>query len=220
MAFSGLSPAGIEFYEELEDDNTKAFWTANKHRYESEVKAPMTALCEELSDYGPFRLFRPYNDVRFAKGKPLYKTAQGAYTEGEGGAGYYVHFSAEGFMAGAGYYAMAKDQLARFREAVDDDARGAEIAAIVEQLAKRYDIAAIDELKTAPRGYPKDHPRIELLRRKGLIASKAFGTPKWIFTKQIVTRVRQAWDDMAPMNDWLDTHVGPSELEPMGFGGR
>ncbi|MEZ5227675.1 MAG: DUF2461 family protein [Acidimicrobiales bacterium] len=56
----------------------------------------------ELSDYGPFRLFRPYNDVRFAKGKPLYKTAQGAYTEGEGGAGYYVHFSAEGFMAGAG----------------------------------------------------------------------------------------------------------------------
>lgn len=71
MTFTGLSAAGIDFYDELELDNAKAFWTENKHRYESEVKAPMAALGEELSDYGPFRLFRPYNDVRFSKGKPL-----------------------------------------------------------------------------------------------------------------------------------------------------
>lgn len=221
MAFSGLSRAGIDFYDELELDNSKPFWTENKHRYETEVKAPITALCEELSDYGPFRLFRPYNDVRFAKGKPLYKTGQGAYTEGEGGAGYCVHFSAEGLMVGAGYYAMAKDQLTRFREAVDDGARGAEIASIVDQLGKKYTVGAIDELKTAPRGFPKDHPRIELLRRKGLMASKTFGTPKWIFTKQVVSRVRGMWEELEPMTRWLDTHVGPSELEPDGFfGGR
>ncbi len=210
----------MEFYDELELDNNKAFWTENKHRYESEVKAPMAALGDELSEYGPFRLFRPYNDVRFAKGKPPYKTAQGAYTEGEGGTGYYFHLSAEGLMAGAGYYAMAKDQLTRFRAAVDDDARGTELAGIVAGLANKYDIAAIGELKTAPRGYPRDHPRIELLRRKGLIVSKSFGAPKWIFTKAVVKRVRTVWDDAAPMNQWLDTHVGPSELEPEMFGGR
>lgn len=220
MTFTGLSAAGIEFYDELELHNDKAFWTENKHRYEDEVKAPMTALGEELSEYGPFRLFRPYNDVRFAKGKPLYKTAQGAYTEGEGGTGYYYHFSAEGLMAGCGYYAMAKDQLVRFREAIDDEARGSELAVIVDGLAKKYEIAAIDQLKTAPRGYPKDHPRIELLRRKGLIVSKSFGTPKWIFTRAVVKRIRTVWDDAVPMNEWLDTHVGPSALEPEGFGGR
>ncbi len=218
MAFNGLSPAGIEFYDELELNNDKAFWTANKHRYDAEVKVPMAALGEELSDFGPFRLFRPYNDVRFSKGKPLYKSAQGAYTEGDGGTGYYFHFSAEGLMVGAGYYAMAKDQLERFREAVDDDARGEEIAGIVETVAKKYTITAIDELKTAPRGYAKDHPRIGLLRRKGLIASKEYGTPRWIFTKAVAKRVREMWSDLTPMNQWLDTHVGPSQLEPRGFG--
>ena len=220
MTFTGLSAEAIDFYEELEADNTKAFWTANKHRYDDEVKAPMAALGEELSDYGPFRLFRPYNDVRFQKNKPPYKTAQGAYTEGEGGSGYYLHFSAEGLMVGCGYYAMAKDQLERFRTAIDDDARGEELATIVDSIGGRYEFGAISELKTAPRGYPKDHPRIELLRRKGLIMSKTFGTPKWVFTKGVVKRVRTVWEDGAPLCTWLDTHVGPSDLEPEGFGGR
>lgn len=219
MTFTGLSEDAIDFYEELEAHNNKAFWTANKGRYDAEVKAPIAALGEELSDYGPFRLFRPYNDVRFQKNKPPYKTAQGAYTEGDGGTGYYLHLSAEGLMVGCGYYAMAKDQLERFRTVLDDDARGEELVDIVETLAKRYEVGAIAELKTAPRGYPKDHPRIELLRRKGLIVSKTFGVPKWIFTKAAVKRVRTVWDDAAPMCAWLDTHVGPSELEPMGFGG-
>ena len=74
------------------------------------------ALCDELDEYGPFHLFRPYNDVRFAKGRPPYKTQQGAYGEGEGGAGFYFHISREGLMAAAGYYAMMRDQLERFRD--------------------------------------------------------------------------------------------------------
>ena len=119
----------------------------------------MLDLTEELADFGPFHMFRPYNDVRFSKHKPPYKTQQGAYGESEGGAGYYVQFSAEGLMAGAGYYAMAKDQLERFRVAIDGEATGSELAALVADAEQRtYRIGAIDELKTAPRGYPKDHP--------------------------------------------------------------
>ena len=82
---------------------------------------------------------------------------------------YYVSLSTEGLFAGSGYYHMATDQLARFREAVDDDATGAERATLVAAaVAAGNDVGADDALKTAPRGYAKDHPRIDLLRRKGL----------------------------------------------------
>jgi uncharacterized protein (TIGR02453 family) len=172
-------------------------------------------LTEALADYGPFHLFRPYNDVRFAKNKPPYKIAQGAYGESEDGAGYYVQLSAAGLMVGAGYYAMAKDQLERFRVAIDREATGDEVVDLVADAERRgYTIGAISELKTAPRGYPKDHPRIELLRRKGLIAMREFGAPTWLHTKAAATRVRDSWTGVADLCAWLDAHVGPSTLPP------
>ncbi|MFW2336553.1 DUF2461 domain-containing protein [Ilumatobacter sp.] len=220
MAFTGIPQEVVEFYEQLEADNSKAFWEANKHRYRDVVKPTTQALCDALGEFGPFHLFRPHNDLRFSKNKPPYKTHQGAYGESEGGAGYYVQISALGLMCGTGYYAMAKDQLDRFRQAVDAEHTGAEIADVVADLSRRrYSIGAIGALKTAPRGYPKDHPRIELIRRKGLMASKDFGAPKWLHTKQAATKVRDSWEGAAAMNAWLDAHVGPSTLEPEGFFG-
>jgi uncharacterized protein (TIGR02453 family) len=218
MAFSGIPADALAFYEQLEADNSKAFWEANKQRFRDVVRGPMEELCEALADFGPFHLFRPHNDLRFSKNKPPYKTHQGAYGESEGGAGFYVHLSSQGLMAASGYYAMAKDQLARFRSAVDADATGAEIEAIVAACsAKRFSIGAIGELKTAPRGYSKDHPRIELIRRKGLMMSKELGAPGWIHTKRAASKVRDVWEAAAEMNAWLDAHVGPSTLEPDGM---
>ena len=74
-------------HDQLAADNSKLFWQANKATFEEAVKAPMTALCDDLAEYGPFHVFRPYNDLRFAKDRPPYKTHQGAYAESEGGAG-------------------------------------------------------------------------------------------------------------------------------------
>lgn len=214
-SFGGFPPESLGFYERLAADNSRAFWQANRKTYDESVREPMEQLCARLeNDYGPFHLFRPYNDMRFSKNRPPYKTHQGAYSESEGGAGYYVQISAEGLMCGAGYYGMAKDQLQRFRAAVDADAAGAEIDEITTRLARRFRIGAIDELKTAPRGYPKDHPRIELLRRKGLMASKDFGAPTWLESRRAATEVAQAWQAMRPLCDWLDAHVGPSTLPP------
>lgn len=217
MAFSGFPHEALDFYTRLEADNTKVFWEANKATYKSVVRASVESLCDELPAYGPFHLFRPYNDVRFSKGKPPYKTQQGAYGETEGGAGFYVQLSAQGLMVGAGYYAMAKDQLERFRAAVDAEHTGSEIAGIVGGMSKQYRFTAIDELKTAPRGFPVDHRRIELIRRKGLILIKEFGAPAWIHTKQAATKIRGVWEAAGEMNAWLDTHVGASDLEPEGF---
>jgi uncharacterized protein (TIGR02453 family) len=220
MAFTGIPVEVVEFYERLEADNSKAFWEANKHTYRDVVKASTSSLADELAEFGPFHLFRPHNDLRFSKNKPPYKTHQGAYGESEGGAGHYFHISAMGLMCATGYYAMAKDQLERFRCAVDADATGTEIAAIVDGLvASGYTIGAIDELKSAPRGYPKDHPRIDLLRRKGLMASKDFGVPKWLSSRRVASNIRDTWNGAEGMNAWLDTHVGASTLERDGLFG-
>jgi uncharacterized protein (TIGR02453 family) len=215
MAFTGFPTEGIEFYEQLAADNSKAFWLENKHRFVEYVKVPMLALTDELADFGPFHMFRPHNDLRFSKNKPPYKTHQGAYGELEAGSGYYMQFSSEGLMAGVGYYSMAKDQLKRFRDLIDADATGEELAGIVAAMRKnKFDVTAIDELKTAPRGYPKDHPRVELLRMKGCLAAKQFGAPNWIHTKGAANRIREMWEGSKPLTDWLDSHVGPSTEAP------
>ena len=215
MAFTGFPPEVLSFYERLEANNTKSFWQEHKHIYSDVVKASFDELLGELDSYGSFHLFRPYNDMRFSKNRPPYKTHQGAYTEGDGGRGYYFQVSAEGLMCGTGYYGMAKDQLERFRAAVDATDSGEEIQSIVDGLAKkRFTVTAMDSLKTAPRGYPKDHLRIELLRRKGLMIGKEFGTPKWLHTKAAKKRITDMWAAGDEMNRWLDSHVGPSDLPP------
>jgi uncharacterized protein (TIGR02453 family) len=215
MTFTGFPAEAIAFYERLAVDNNRTYWLANKPVYERAVRAPMLALLDDLSDYGPFHVFRPNKDVRFSKDKTPYKDHIAAYGESEGGAGYYVQFSATGLLAGSGYYHMAPDQLDRFRAALDSNASGAEIVAITDLLrAEGLEFSAISALKTAPRGYARDHPRIDLLRLKGLVGTIRWKSAKWMQTKAVVERVRDAWDKGAPMNEWLDAHVGPSTIAP------
>ena len=180
--FRGFPPEALSFYEGLEADNSKTYWTAHGDVYEHAVKQPMEALCAELdAEFGPLRLFRPYRDVRFSRDKSPYKTAVAAFGESADGGHYYLHLSANGLFVGSGYYHMASDQLARFRAAVDDDRSGKEISAVTARLeGDGYDLAAHESLKTAPRGFAKDHPRIDLLRRKGLVAGKQWPIAKWV----------------------------------------
>ena len=175
----------------------------------------MEAVLADLGEYGPFKIFRPYNDVRFAKGRPPYKEQIGAISETEGGSVVYVRFSAVGLMAGTGYYSMASDQLELFRRAVDDEHRGAELALICAALEQQgCSLGALEELKTAPRGFPRDHSRIDILRRKGLIATRSWEPALWLHTAAVTNRIRTVWTGAAAMTEWLDTHVGPSQLPP------
>jgi uncharacterized protein (TIGR02453 family) len=215
MAFTGFPLEAVHFYEGLVADNSRTYWQANKSVYETAVRAPFLAMLDELGDYGPFQVFRPYKDVRFSKDKTPYKENIGGYGESEGGTGYYVAFSNTGIYAGAGYYGMASDQLERFRTAVDAEATGAEVARLVAAVERAgLKPGAMSELKTAPRGYPKDHPRIDLLRRKGLMAGREFPLAKWMHTKAAVGKVRDVWTAAADLSAWLDLHVGPSTLPP------
>lgn len=213
MAFSGFPAQAVDFYRGLEADNSKSYWQAHKAVYESSVKEPMAAFAAEVDEmYRPMHLFRPNRDVRFSKDKSPYKNHSGAVAETDGGAMVYVQLSASGLMAAAGYYMMRSDQLARYREAIDSVAAD-ELVAIVAALArKKLPVASGGEgdLKTAPKGYRRDHPRIDWLRRKGLIITKDFGTPSWMTTRSALTKIQDLWRAAEPLNGWLDTHVGPS----------
>jgi uncharacterized protein (TIGR02453 family) len=212
-SFKGWPPEALAFWEGLELDNSKAYWAANKATYLEAVRAPMEALAAEVIDMGPMNIFRPYRDVRFSKDKTPYKTHIGAVTEGEDGAGYYVALSATGLAVGVGYYELGADQLQRYRDAVAA-APGAQLAPIVAGLRKAGYTVAGESLKRAPRGYPADHERIDLLRHKQLYAWREWGRPRWLHTRAALDRVRKVWADAAPLCQWLGTHVGPSTLPP------
>jgi uncharacterized protein (TIGR02453 family) len=210
MAFEGWAPAATKFFEGLEADNSRTYWQANKATYEQQVRAPMEALLADLQrEFGESKIFRPNRDIRFSLDKSPYKTAIAARV-GERG---YVQFSADGLGTGSGMYMMATDQLERYRRTVADDRTGRALERLIEKTrALGVDVTGHEQLKTAPRGYPKDHPRIELLRNKGLVVWKEWPTGKWLRSAEAKTRVIEVLRAAKPLNKWLLDHVGDSDL--------
>lgn len=207
MAFRGWRAEALEFFEGLEADNSKTYWQRNKGAYEQLVRAPMEELLAELApEWGEGRIFRPYRDIRFSADKTPYKTHIGAMV-GDG----YVQLSAKGLAAGAGMWEMAPDQLKRYRRAVSDDRSGEALVGIIaEARAAGLDATGHGALKTAPKGYPKDHPRIELLRYKGLITWQEWPAGAWLGTRRAKDRMVTFLGRSEPLNEWLRTNVGPS----------
>jgi uncharacterized protein (TIGR02453 family) len=212
-AFTGFPDEAITFYEGLEADNSKPYWTDHKSVYERSVQAPMQALLAALGpEFGEPHLFRPYRDVRFARDKSPYKTACGGTAGGEEGGAYYVQFSARGLLVGGGYWRTAADQVERLRTAVADDRTGPELEGIIEVLRKDgFDIHG-DQLKTRPRGFPPDHPRVDLLRHKTLTAGREWPPEEWLGSAECLDVVAGGWRALSPLNHWLETNVGATKL--------
>ena len=213
MAFRGWPVEAIEFYEGLEADNSKTYWQANKTVYLEAVRTPMDALLGELAaEFGEGRIFRPNRDVRFSSDKSPYKTAIGAMVS-DGG---YVQLSAKGLAAGSGMWVMAPDQLERYRRSVDGDDTGQELERIIGQATGLgIHVTGHEVLKSVPRGYPKDHPRLDLLRNKGLTAWTEWPAGAWLGKPSARARVIKFFRLARPMNEWLAVHVGPSN-QPAG----
>jgi len=206
MTFAGIPTAALDFYEDLEADNTKAFWTAHKHIYEQSVRAPLEALAAALeAEFGAAKFFRPYRDVRFAKDKTPYKTHQGAWFAESSR---YLHVSAAGLMVAGGYWDTSSAQVERLRRAVSDDVAGAELDRSISAARKAGLTLDGHQLTRVPSGYPKEHPRADLLRYKSLTAHREFGSPAWLTTKRAQAEVAKAWRSMTLLIGWLDTHVG------------
>jgi uncharacterized protein (TIGR02453 family) len=206
-AFTGFPDAALDFYDDLEVDNTRSFWEKHKPVYLESVRQPMTAMCEALApEFGDAKVFRPYRDVRFAKDKTPYKTHQGAFVAAGPSTGWYVEISARGLRAGGGFYEASGERLGNIRDAMADDKSGPRLQRVLRKLEKDGFEISGERLKTSPRGYDADHPRIELLRHKQLFAAKHFGFDG-LDSPDVLDRVRAEWRSLRPLVEWIATHA-------------
>lgn len=204
MSFTGFPVAALDFYDDLEVDNTKSFWGAHKHVWQESVQTPMKALMAALEpEFGSAKVFRPYRDVRFAKDKTPYKTHQGAFVGVAPATGWYFEISPRGTRVGGGFYDADGPRLAAIRDAMADEKTGKALDRLLRRLEKDGFEVGGDQLKTSPRGYGTDHPRIHLLRHKQLFVGRSYGFEAEALDAGLVDRVREDWRALRPLLTWL-----------------
>lgn len=209
----------LKFLKDLSRHNDREWFEKNKSRY-VEAKAGFEEVVANvlgelvkfdggLAGLNPKKLpFRIYRDVRFSKDKRPYKTNMGAGFSPNGRLvqepGYYLHFEPgnKSFVAG-GIYQPDAENLAKVRQEIDYNAKDLRRIVTAKKFRKLFtDFDDFDKLKTAPKGYPKDHPEIEWLKLKSFIVSTPF-TDKEVADKKFTTRVAGVCREIKPLNDFI-----------------
>jgi uncharacterized protein (TIGR02453 family) len=211
---AGLDPDAFAFYSELEQNQTREWWLANKQRYDERVKAPVERLVEALGgEFGPLKIFRPYKDVRFSADKRPYKDHLGLVSADHAAETYYLQLSHHGLLLAGGNYQPSRDQLARFREICDDNRLVGDLEATLEEAAEHgFTLMTTDALATAPRGFTPAHPKIALLRLKRLAIAAEHAPAAWMTSPEFVDRVREGWRVVREWNQWLSENL-PAPVE-------
>lgn len=203
-----LVPDAKTFLTELAANNTRDWFSAQKPRYEAELKAPALAVLdivaadlERLTGAATdTKLFRPNRDVRFSKDKTPYHTHLHMMWSG-GGTSWFLGIAPDYVTAGAGVFAFDKGALIRWREAVAGP-QGEAFQTLIDGLLAKG--ARLDEpaLKRVPSPYGKDHPHGALLRRKGL-AIWFDATETDIQKDGLTTWVRAVFSELLPVQTAL-----------------
>ena len=196
-------PQALEFLRELEANNDRDWFKANRARYDAHLVEPARELAAALAHLGPPRLFRPYNDARFHQRPPIKEQLGMAIGYGPAG-GYYVELSLDGLLVGAGLHHPATDQLERFRQALDDDRRAQAFERAVRRTREgraRDDRPASSSARRAATR--TDHPRIDHLRRKHVTVYCRHELEPWLHTPDCTARVRAQLDATRPLVRWL-----------------
>ncbi|MHA7306701.1 DUF2461 domain-containing protein [Arthrobacter sp. TMN-49] len=208
--FTGIPMSAVEFYAALESNNNKPWWLAHKDTYDADVRLPLQALADALeAKFGAATIFRPYRDVRFSPDKTPYKSAQGMFLSNYEGVGFYLQLSADGLLVGGGYHSFSPAQLSRYRATVDASMSGKALEAILAGLVESGFSIEGQTLKTAPRGFPRDHERADLLKHKTLSASMALGVPGWLEGEEAESKISDNWEQLRPLVDWVIRYAAP-----------
>ena len=209
-AFRGFPPEAVSFLEDLEANNDRDWFKANRSRHQEFLVEPALTLAADLGDYGDPHVFRPWNDTRFHMRPPI-KEHLGMTIGYGGGGGYYVEISLDGLFVGAGLHHPSRDQLERIRRAIDTPKAVAELKRAIEAAESAGLSFVQPELTRAPRGYPVDHPEVDLLRRKSLTVSKRYQLAGWVHKPEAGRRVRKLMEGATPLVDWVRSRVGPPQ---------
>jgi uncharacterized protein (TIGR02453 family) len=220
--FAGFADASAKFFKALARKNDRQWFLAHKAEFEEGWNAPMKLLLSDVRDAidGAYphldlaepKVFRIFRDVRFSKDKSPYKTHIGGFIPlARQGAkatdlpmALYFHVGAKETFGAAGHYMMEADSLERFRSAVADEKRGAELDKLLVRLSKKgFSPGSHERLKRVPKGFDPDHPRADLLKRKGLVVGFPV-VPGGLIAKPSLTRwLADSCKVAAPLVEWL-----------------
>jgi uncharacterized protein (TIGR02453 family) len=225
MTTSKFSKEILDFFKRLEKNNDRDWFNEHKPEFkklEAKTKEAYKHIYENLNQHDvvdAFKLFRIYRDVRFSKNKLPYKTHFGGSfnrKKPELRGGYYVHIQPnnESFIA-TGFWEPNKADLLRIRREFEQDDE--EIRSIISNKTFKSiwgDIVG-DELKTAPRDFDKEHPAIDLIRRKQFIFTKKY-TDKAVTSDDFIDDVNASFKTIRPffdyMSDVLTTNLNGESL--------
>lgn len=215
----------LQFLRELELNNNKPWWEANKQRYEDVVRTPSLTLIEamapRIADISPHYLaiakksggsmMRPFRDIRFSKDKTPYKTNIGLHFKHRNGKdvhapGFYFHVGTDGVFLGVGMWQPDGPSLASIRARIDEDPKGWTRVRDSKAMRATFRLGG-ESLKRPPRGFDKGHPLIEDLKRKDhiLVADLDEG---WIVGEDLADRLAAKFEAGAEYSAWLCKAIG------------
>jgi uncharacterized protein (TIGR02453 family) len=211
-----IKASNLNFLKDLEKNNNRDWFTENKTRYQSEHQEIIEfadALLVKMNEHdvietpsGKKSLFRIYRDVRFSKDKSPYKTHwAGGFTRATAArrGGYYFHIKpGDQSFIGGGFWAPNKEDLLRIREEIATDS--SELREIIADptFVKMFKKLDGDQLKTAPKGFDKDHPDIDLLRYKQFIFMRNL-TDEEVLSPDFIDTLNDTFKAMRPFFDYM-----------------
>ncbi len=212
----GIETSTIKFLKDLEKNNNREWFQSHKAQYEStleNIKELSAEVKEKLSKKDLIedaKVFRIYRDVRFSKDKAPYKNNLGVHftraTKQLRG-GYYLHIQPGESFAGGGFWAPSPEDLKRIRDEFAFDTKTIRKITSGKTFVKYFGTLGGDELKTAPSGYDRNHPGIDLIRKKQFVVMRKF-TDKEVADKNFVKEVVATFEAMRPFFDYMSEVLG------------
>ncbi|MCP4415152.1 MAG: DUF2461 domain-containing protein [Chloroflexi bacterium] len=221
--FNGFPAEGIQFLNDLQQNNEREWFNPRKEIYKSKIVQPAIEFVQEMGDRlqlissgiqydtrtnGAGSVMRIYRDTRFSKDKTPYKEYVGiVFWEGSNkkneNPGFYLGITGQGAGIHVGMYGFPKPMLAAYRQAVADDKLGAELVEVVTAVQNAgYSISG-EHYKRVPRGFAADHPRADWLRYAALHASSQNIPPNIVTSTQFMDVCFDHFEKMAPIQRWL-----------------
>lgn len=206
-----INPDLFTFYKQLSENNNREWFDTQKPRFkalETEIKAFADALKTELNrtdEIDQVKVFRIYRDVRFSKNKAPYKTHTGIAfhrKKPQLRGGYYIHIAPGDVFIATGFWDPNKEDLLRIRKEIEADAD--EFRSVIAQADLKAHWGALEgeEVKTAPKGFSKEHPAIDLIRKKQYLFIKKFSDQE-VFATDFDKQVRAHFKAVRPFLDYM-----------------